>query len=510
MKRHIPLRDLLGGTPKKRCVGLTRVKPVEIIKEEESVEEEEEVISITKNYFVKNDQSPLICLYVEFVNTNKNAKNDLDGQGLLLVRYSSAELLNMSAKRIGNTELKRDSEEVPDTMADGVESDQKVYIKRKEVYLYPGNQATIGTKRVKIKSLIPTEDYNNGKFFLMTRGDLEKIQQKPAVTEPRRTMKGCKNINTGFTTPWKSNTGRREHKLTKPLHSPHAPGAVILYEPKELTKLHVVVDPILGKNLRPHQIEGIQFMFDCVMGLKSHQFKGNGCILADDMGLGKTLQAITLIWTLLNQSPTGEVAVKKCLIVAPSSLVGNWCEEFKKWLGDRISPIPMGDSNKKKVSAALARFSGHCADVKDNILVVSYDQLRINIKRISKIKAIDLVVCDEGHRLKNANIKTSLALNQIATPRRIILSGTPIQNNLKEFHAMVSFVNPKVLQDLNTFSRLYEEPIEKMRQPDATEQEKKQGRERGKYLSSLTANFILRRLSKVNQKYLPPKGININ
>lgn len=74
--------------------------------------------------------------------------------------------------------------------------------------------------------------------------------------------------------------------------------------------------------LRPHQVEGVQFLFDCLMGIRSSSFKGNGCILADDMGLGKTLQAITLIWTLLNQSPNGEVGAQKCLIVCPSSLVG--------------------------------------------------------------------------------------------------------------------------------------------------------------------------------------------
>jgi SNF2 family DNA or RNA helicase len=176
----------------------------------------------------------------------------------------------------------------------------------------------------------------------------------------------------------------------------------------------------------------------------------------------------------------------------------------------------MGDSNKKKVNSALARFGGHSQDLRDNILVASYDQMRINIKRLAAIKTIGsqvvlelhssnsgLVICDEGHRLKNAAIKTSVALNSIPTAKRVILSGTfyskgtakrgrrrvrwrtgsvfsvtypssgtPIQNNLKEFHAMVSFVNPNVLQDINTFSRLYEEPIEAMRQPDATNEER--------------------------------------
>lgn len=61
-----------------------------------------------------------------------------------------------------------------------------------------------------------------------------------------------------------------------------------------------MVDPLLCKCLRPHQRAGVQFMFDCTMGMRSG-FAGNGCILADGMGLGKTIQAITLVWTLLKQ-----------------------------------------------------------------------------------------------------------------------------------------------------------------------------------------------------------------
>jgi len=112
----------------------------------------------------------------------------------------------------------------------------------------------------------------------------------------------------------------------------------------------------------------VQFMFDCVMGLNGKTFNGRGCILADDMGLGKSIQAITILWTLLKQSPEGLPATKKALVVCPSSLVGvcyratarfdwshrdidsvpcvscsqNWCAELKKWLGDAIKPVPVG------------------------------------------------------------------------------------------------------------------------------------------------------------------------
>jgi hypothetical protein len=128
-----------------------------------------------------------------------------------------------------------------------------------------------------------------------------------------------------------------------------------------------------SRTLRPHQKIGVQFMFDCVMGLNGKTFNGRGCILADDMGLGKSIQAITILWTLLKQSPEGVPASKKALVVCPSSLVGvcaavqyacvdssrdlhgcgcggwwlyvlqNWCAELKKWLGEgTIKPMPVG------------------------------------------------------------------------------------------------------------------------------------------------------------------------
>ena len=100
-------------------------------------------------------------------------------------------------------------------------------------------------------------------------------------------------------------------------------------------------------------------------------------------------------------------------------------------------------------------FLSFIGELTDAILVVSYDQLRLHVDEIKKIPGIgtprpprsfrdptlifplELVVCDEGHRLKNAAIKTSLAVSELPTQRRIILSGTPIQNDLDEFYAMV-------------------------------------------------------------------------
>lgn len=332
-------------------------------------------------------------------------------------------------------------------------------------------------------------------------------EEKKAAVAKFMCMAALRRTHQGWVTPWKTNApmAARNARRTEPLWPVHDPAAVVLYRPKDPTKreVAVVVDPIIGTKLRPHQVVGLQFIYDCTMGLRG--FKGNGCILADDMGLGKTIQAIGLVWTLMNQGPQGLPAVKKTIIVCPSSLVGNWCNEFNKWLGPgSIDAIPLGDPDKKKAKSALAAFE-YAHETRTSVLVASYDQLKIYINQICKFKGIDLVICDEGHRLKNAESKTSMAVNALPAKKRIILSGTPIQNDLEEFHAMVSFVNPGILKDIPVFRTVYIEKIVAMREPECDAETKAIGRERSLNLSKLTSEFILRRTATVNRQYLPPK-----
>lgn len=115
--------------------------------------------------------------------------------------------------------------------------------------------------------------------------------------------------------------------------------------------MHVVVDPVLSAILRPHQRDGVQFMYDCVTGVRIENFEG--CIMADEMGLGKTLQSITLLWTLLRQSPTASPTISKTIIVCPSSLVKNWDKEIKKWLGSRVSALAVDSGGKDEIHRNL-------------------------------------------------------------------------------------------------------------------------------------------------------------
>ncbi|XP_077867128.1 DNA repair and recombination protein RAD54-like [Saccoglossus kowalevskii] len=218
--------------------------------------------------------------------------------------------------------------------------------------------------------------------------------------------------------------GVRRQGARRPLHDPDEEGALILYSPpvlsaheqltvnKENQPVHVVVDPVVSKVLRPHQREGVKFMWDCVTGRRIE--KSYGCIMADEMGLGKTLQCITLMWTLLKQSPD-------YIIILVFLLENNWYNEISKWLGSRISPIAIDSGSKADIDRNLTHFmTQNGRRIAHPILIISYETFRLHASVLHK-GAVGLVLCDEGHRLKNSENQTYLALSGLNCKRRVLL-----------------------------------------------------------------------------------------
>jgi DNA repair and recombination protein RAD54B len=262
----------------------------------------------------------------------------------------------------------------------------------------------------------------------------------------------------------------------------------------------VFVEPFLARSLREHQVEGVRFMYECIMGYRS--FQGKGCLLADEMGLGKTLQSIALMWTLFSRGPQGAPVLKKAIIVTNSSLVNNWKNEIKKWLGnERIKPLVCQAKTGKKTPAdTIKEFkTGY-----NKVMIISYD---LCVRNADELKACrcDLLICDEGHKLKNSNIKIFQALKNVQTARRIALSGTPMQNDLGEFFSIVDFINPGLLGTDKSFKSLFTDPIDKSREPDAKAEHKRIGLARSQELNKLVSEFVLRRTSEILTKHLPPK-----
>ena len=143
----------------------------------------------------------------------------------------------------------------------------------------------------------------------------------------------------------------------------------------------------------------------------------------DEMGLGKTLQVIALVWTLLKQSPfkRGQPTCRRVVICVPASLVGNWGAEFQKWLGaERCEPMVVegGDKEAKSNLQDFARPSQR----RYQVLITSYETLRAQADVVAGAK-VDLLVCDEAHRLKNAtqSTKGAMALESLRCLQRVLL-----------------------------------------------------------------------------------------
>ncbi|KAG7199060.1 hypothetical protein KM043_017962 [Ampulex compressa] len=259
-------------------------------------------------------------------------------------------------------------------------------------------------------------------------------------------------------------------------------------------KQEVSVDFCLAHVLRPHQRYGVVFLYECIMGMKVNHYHGG--ILADDMGLGKTLQCITIVWTLLKKGPYGKPILKYVLIVTPSSLCSNWNKEFLYWLGaHRISPYVVDTKNRAK------DFKKH---IRNSVMIISYEMF---VKSYEEIKefAFDLVICDEGHRLKNNDVKAAKLLHTVDCKRRLLLTGTPIQNDLQEFFSLVDFVNPGILGTSSEYKHYFERPIVASQCPSASYDVVQLGKERASVLREKTQSFILRRTQNTIQKYLPSK-----
>ncbi|KAL2794762.1 vacuolar protein 14 C-terminal Fig4p binding-domain-containing protein [Aspergillus keveii] len=299
----------------------------------------------------------------------------------------------------------------------------------------------------------------------------------------------------------------KNDKLDEPLvHKSLADILGLKKKVEDRPKVPVVIDPRLAKILRPHQVEGVKFLYRCTTGMIDKN--ANGCIMADGMGLGKTLQCISLMWTLLKQSPeAGKTTIQKCIIACPSSLVGNWANELVKWLGkDAITPFSVdGKASKTELTSQLKQWAiSSGRSIVRPVLIVSYETLRMYVDTL-RDSPIGLLLCDEGHRLKNKESLTWTALNSLNVQRRVILSGTPIQNDLSEYFALLNFANPDLLGSQNEFRKRFEIPILKGRDAAGTEEDRKKGDERLLELSGIVNKFIIRRTNDILSKYLPVK-----
>ncbi|RQM07216.1 hypothetical protein DH86_00000907 [Scytalidium sp. 3C] len=255
-------------------------------------------------------------------------------------------------------------------------------------------------------------------------------------------------------------------------------------------KEEVTVQPsiLVGGTLKEYQLKGLQWM----ISLYNNNLNG---ILADEMGLGKTIQTISLITYLIE--------VKKqpgpFLVIVPLSTLTNWNLEFEKWAPSIARVVYKGPPNARKQQQQQIRYGNF------QVLLTTYEYIIKDRPVLSKIKWIHMII-DEGHRMKNSSSKLSATLTQYYTTRyRLILTGTPLQNNLPELWALLNFVLPTIFKSVKSFDEWFNTPFANTGGQDKMELTEEEQILVIRRLHKVLRPFLLRRLKKDVEKDLPDK-----
>lgn len=230
---------------------------------------------------------------------------------------------------------------------------------------------------------------------------------------------------------------------------------------KNKDKLTLITQPdMLKATLRPYQLRGLSW-------LSYLENLGMNPCLADDMGLGKTMQLISL---LLN-APKQQAA----LLIAPTSVIGNWYKELERFAPNIKAIIHHGSKRTK-----LEDFSQIMADY--DIIITSYGLVRQD-KALFKDVNWSRLIIDEAQNIKNPMAAQTKVITSIKADSRFALTGTPIENRLMDLWSLFNFLNPGILGTRSAFRKEFEIPIQRDNNPSKT-----------KILKNLVEPFILRRL----------------
>lgn len=271
-----------------------------------------------------------------------------------------------------------------------------------------------------------------------------------------------------------------------------------LLDGKKLENYSIPV-PIKAE-LRKYQQDGVNWL----AFLNKYKLHG---ILCDDMGLGKTLQSICILAgdhchrsQEYNRSKSADCMPLPSLVVCPPTLTGHWVDEVGKFCPkEYLNPLHYTGPPTER-----ARLQHQVK--RHNLIVASYDVVRNDIDFFRNMK-FNYCILDEGHVIKNGKTKLSKAVKQITANYRIILSGTPIQNNVLELWSLFDFLMPGFLGTERQFAARYGKPILASRDARSSSREQEAGVLAMEALHRQVLPFLLRRMKEDVLQDLPPKII---
>ncbi|CUS09085.1 unnamed protein product [Tuber aestivum] len=246
---------------------------------------------------------------------------------------------------------------------------------------------------------------------------------------------------------------------------------------------------ITGGIMKEYQLQGLEWL----VSLYENGLNG---ILADEMGLGKTLQTISFLAFLREKGMMGPF-----LVVAPVSTLSNWVEEIARFAPEIPAVLYHGTPPERE---EIRRTRMARMDARFPVICTSYELVMIDRKHLKK-HSWKFIIIDEGHRIKNLNCKLISELKKYKSANRLLLTGTPLQNNLSELWSLLNFLLPDIFDDLASFQDWFNfnDLQEKEGHHAWLEEEKKVGIVAS--LHAILKPFLLRRIKADVETNLPPK-----
>lgn len=258
---------------------------------------------------------------------------------------------------------------------------------------------------------------------------------------------------------------------------------------------HTQKQPALvsGGVMKDYQLDGLEWM-------STLYENGLNGILADEMGLGKTLQCIAFLSYLMENGIKGPF-----LVVVPLTTLSNWQNEFSKFAPD-IKVVKYIGNKQQRLKMNLTQLSR-----KNNVILTSYEMSIRDFRKFDLVSDWKFLIVDEGHRLKNSECLLIRILKKLRVSNRLLITGTPLQNNLNELWSLLNFILPDIFHDLELFQQWFNfDELTNMQQELTDSKEKKIielniQKNLISNLHTIIKPFLLRRLKKDVVKNLPPK-----
>lgn len=240
---------------------------------------------------------------------------------------------------------------------------------------------------------------------------------------------------------------------------------------------------IQGGTLREYQIQGLNWL----ISLFENKLSG---ILADEMGLGKTLQTISFLGYLRY--------IKKVegpfVVIVPKSTLDNWKREFQKWTPE-VNVVVLQGNKEERANIIRSKL----LTAKFDVLITSFEMVIREKSHLKKFRW-QYIVVDEAHRIKNEDSSLSQIIRLFYSKNRLLITGTPLQNNLHELWALLNFLLPDVFGDAEVFDKWFDSQTEENKDQDQVVLQ----------LHKVLSPFLLRRVkSDVETSLLPKVETNV-